>query len=62
MKNNWYTFPLGALTTLIFFLIGFFTGRWDMAWLVFLLNPILIGLCITKKKKSKEDKHDDLDF
>lgn len=62
MKNNWYTFPLGAITTLIFFLIGYLTGRWEIAWLVFLLNPILYWFMHNQKKKNEEDKHDDLDF
>ena len=69
MKNKMYGFPIGAATTLGFFLIGFLFGRWDIAWLVFLLNPIFFWYANVQKKKrdlkekdEKTKEEDDLDF
>lgn len=63
MKNKWYAFPVGALTTLIFFLIGFLTGKWNIAWLIFLLNPIFYWYIHNFKTQNKDDDDgDDLDF
>ena len=65
MKKNLYTFPVGALTTIIFFLIGFLTGKWQYAWLVFLANPIfywLINSFGQEKQKAAKTEDDELDY
>lgn len=62
MKNNWYTFPVGAITTLAFFLIGYFTGEWGKAWIVFLINPIAYWVINNSTKANKTSEKDELDF
>ena len=49
---NWKTFPYTTFCSLVFFLIGYLTGQWDKAWLIWLTIPIFNSFA--QKNKTKE--------
>ncbi|GAB7390861.1 hypothetical protein [Lactococcus garvieae] len=61
MKNNWYTFPVGAATTLAFFFFFYLTGEWGKSWIVFLINPIAYWIIHNSKKENITREKDELE-
>lgn len=62
MENGKYMYPIGATTTLLFFILGYTTGQWDKVWVVFLLNPIAGWFIYNHNHSDKPKENDELDF
>ena len=61
---NWRKFPFPLIVTMVYVVLGTWTGLWDKAWVIYLTIPIYYSIVSalrgnSKKKPVKANKHDD---